>query len=420
MTTFERFERAIPELMTELSPARVPDYFDDMLQQTAATRQRPAWSSLERWIPVGVIAQTVPLRPFPWRALTVLALLGLLIAAGLVAYVIGSPPRLPAPYGPARNGQVVFSTAGGDIAAVDPATGTVTELISGPILISGPTQDIAPWFSPDGRRFVFVGNVSDGEAYFVADADGSNVRELVAPQVEWLEWSPGSDRIVVVRHAVGDQSVASVVDVESGASTQLDVGFDIQQPVWRPNHDQIVFTSETSGERRFYVVDPDGTDLRSIATAAGVVDMHSLSPDGGSIAYATWEDGVGRQGRIHVVGIDDGVDRQPAWDGSVGAVELMPIFSPDGTSLLIERSEASGGYRLFIVPVAGGGPEIPLGEFHPVLTGGASSLWSPDGRSVLATYNDNKQTWLFAADGTSAQQETWTKNGALTWQRLAP
>ena len=29
MTTFERFERAIPELMTELSPARVPDYFDE-------------------------------------------------------------------------------------------------------------------------------------------------------------------------------------------------------------------------------------------------------------------------------------------------------------------------------------------------------------------------------------------------------
>jgi Tol biopolymer transport system component len=414
MTTFERFERAIPELMTELSPARVPDYFDDMLQQTAVTRQRPAWSSLERWIPVGVIAQSVPLRPFPWRQLAVLALLGLLIAAGLVAY-IGSPPRLPAPYGPARNGQVVFSTADGDIAAVDPTTGTITSLIT------GPTQDVAPWFSPDGRRFVFVRTVPDGEAYFVADADGSDARELVAPQVEWFDWSPGSDRIVV-RHSVGDQGVASVVDVESGTSTPLDLGLDIQQPVWRPNHDQIVLASETSGERRFYLVDADGTDLRVIETAPGVVNLPSLSPDGGSIAYATWDSVVaGRKGRIHVASIDDGVDREPAWAGSAGTEELAPNFSPDGTKLLIERYEADTvGYRLFVVPVDGRRPEIALGESHPTFTDGASAMWSPDGRSILLTYNDDKTTWLYAADGTSAQQVTWTTSGALTWQRLAP
>ena len=54
MTAFDRFERAIPELMTELAPSHVPDYFDDLLQQTARTRQRPAWSALERWLPMDV------------------------------------------------------------------------------------------------------------------------------------------------------------------------------------------------------------------------------------------------------------------------------------------------------------------------------------------------------------------------------
>ena len=414
MTTFERFESAIPELMTELSPARVPDYFDDMLQQTARTRQRPAWRSLERWFPVGVIAQSAPLRPFPWRQLAVLALLGLLIAAGLAAY-IGSPPRLPAPYGLARNGQVVFSTADGDIAAVDPATGTITPLIS------GPTEDIAPWFSPDGRRFVFVREVTDGEAYFVADADGSNVRELVGPQVAWFEWSPGSDRIVV-QQTVRGEDVTSVVDVASGTSTRLDLGMDIQQPVWRPNHDQIVFVSETNGERRLYLVNPDGADLRRIETATGLVNLPSLSPDGTSLAYASWETDVpGRQGRIHVVGIDDGVDAEPVWAGSAGTEELTPIFSPDGTKLLIERYEPNTvGYRLFVVPVAGGGPEIALGESQPTFSNGASAAWSPDGRSILLTYNVNHKTWLYAADGTSAQQVAWTTTGALTWQRLAP
>lgn len=414
MTAFDRFERAIPELMTELSPARVPDYFDDMLRQTAATRQRPAWSSLERWIPMGVIAQSVPLRQFPWRQLAVLALLGLLIAVGLVAY-IGSPPRLPTPYGPARNGQVVFATANGDIARVDPVTGSITPLIT------GPTQDGAPWFSPDGRRFVFVRMDPDGEAYFVADTDGSDAHELVAPKVDWFEWSPGSDRIVV-QHSVDGRGVVSVVDVESGTSTPLDLGLDIQQPSWRPSHDQIVFASESSGVRLGYLVDADGTDLRKIENARWVVNVLSLSPDGGSIAYASWENNVtGRQGRIHVVGIDDGVDREPAWAGSAGSEELNPIFSPDGTKLLIERYEPDTvGYRLFVVPVGGGGPEIALGETHPAFSEGASAMWSPDGRSILLTYNDDHTTWLYAADGTSAQQVTWTTTGALTWQRLAP
>ncbi len=176
--------------------------------------------------------------------------------------------------------------------------------------------------------------------------------------------------------------MASVVDVASGVSTQLDVGLDIQQPVWRPNHDQIVFASETSGERRFYVVDPDGTDLRTLETARGVVNLPSLSPDGGSIAYTTWDAGVsGRQGRTHIIGIDDGVDREPAWDGSVGTEELTPIFSPDGTKLLIERYEPDHvGYRLFVVPVDGGGPEIRAGRGPPGVHG-----WSelPCGRPTV-------------------------------------
>ncbi len=139
------------------------------------------------------------------------------------------------------------------------------------------------------------------------------------------------------------------------------------------------------------------------------------------MAYATWETGVsGRQGRIHVVGIDDGIDREPAWAGSAGTEELTPIFSPDGTRLLIERYEASGGYRLIVLPVDGGGPEIPLGEGHPTFTDGAVAQWSPDGKSILLTYNDDKTTWLYAADGTSSRQVMWTTDGELTWQRLAP
>ena len=47
-------------------------------------------------------------------------------------------------------------------------------------------------------------------------------------------------------------------------------------------------------------------------------------------------------------------------------------------------------------------------------------MWSPDGRSILLTYHDDNKTWLYAADGTGAEQVTWTTSEAMTWQRLAP
>ena len=121
MTTFDRFEREIPELMAELAPPRVPDYFDDMLRQAARTRQRPAWSALERWIPMGVIARTQPMRPMPWRLIAIG--IALLLLAGAALLYAGSRPHLPAPFGPARNGQILFATLDGEIMTIDPSTG---------------------------------------------------------------------------------------------------------------------------------------------------------------------------------------------------------------------------------------------------------------------------------------------------------
>ncbi len=68
MTTFDRIEPRLPELIDELAAASVPDYFDDLLRATAGAKQRPAWSSLERWLPMGVIARPRPRRSGPVAA----------------------------------------------------------------------------------------------------------------------------------------------------------------------------------------------------------------------------------------------------------------------------------------------------------------------------------------------------------------
>ena len=76
MTPIDRFERALPAALADLAEPHVPDYVTDVLGQTARTRQRPAWASLERWLPM-----PAPLTP---RLIVVMVLTALII--GLVGF----------------------------------------------------------------------------------------------------------------------------------------------------------------------------------------------------------------------------------------------------------------------------------------------------------------------------------------------
>lgn len=76
MTPIDPFERQLPVALTRLADPRTPDYLTDILGRTARTRQRSAWRSLERWLPV--FSLTSP------RALA------LLVVAALAAVLLGS------------------------------------------------------------------------------------------------------------------------------------------------------------------------------------------------------------------------------------------------------------------------------------------------------------------------------------------
>ena len=67
-------------------------------------------------------SRTVLPSRFPVRSLALLAILGLLLVAIAAAIVaVGSRPRLPPAFGPARNGALVYARDG-DIFRLDPPT----------------------------------------------------------------------------------------------------------------------------------------------------------------------------------------------------------------------------------------------------------------------------------------------------------
>ena len=102
MSSDRRFEQELPGLLDDLYMGPMPAYRDHVLQQTARTRQRPAWSFLERWLPMVDIARQPVLVPrLPWRTIGLgLVLLALLVAIVAAALVVGGRPKLPPPFGP--------------------------------------------------------------------------------------------------------------------------------------------------------------------------------------------------------------------------------------------------------------------------------------------------------------------------------
>ena len=73
MIPSDGFDRTVSTWLHADAEHRVPDHLDAVLRRTRTERQRPAWSSLERWLPMYTTLRLTPV-PRLARVLVVLAL----------------------------------------------------------------------------------------------------------------------------------------------------------------------------------------------------------------------------------------------------------------------------------------------------------------------------------------------------------
>jgi WD40 repeat protein len=421
MTTFERFEREIPELMTELAPVRLPDYFDDMLGQTARMRQRPAWSVLERWLPMGVLARPMPVRPMPWRTIGVILILAALLVGASLIYVGSRQPRVPAPFGPAANGALFFTSADGNVFRLESIDATPQRIVTGQGFAGG----VSP--SRDGRRIAILPGSAGESRIVVANQDGSEARALAGsyPELAEMDWSPDGRQIAVISTVEGVPSI-SILETDGSGARALPLRLEAHDLWYRPNG-QLVFRGNSPSEvpRTYapYLVNADGTGLRPIVQPTAQENdfiAMTISPDGKSIAYHVWRD-PDEHGHLYVSDIDTGDTHRVSPMRDSGDQEYEGVqFSPDGSKLLF--SSFSSCCRTLSVAPAAGGPVIDIGTN---LTGDggptADAMFSPDGTSVLAFYPQSRELWLLDPTGkTAGHRIELDVAGAPTWQRVAP
>ena len=426
MSALDRLDRELAQAFVDLADPRDPDYIDDVLERAVSGRQRPAWTFPERWIPMGVLARRPALVPtLPWRTVGLVLLLAVLLAA-IVAISVGRAPleRPAPPFGVAANGALAYSVQG-DIYGRDPQTGELG------LLVGGPTIDVGPWFSRDGTQFSFVRLIDEDTetiAVMVANADGSNVRTAVEPEVadgsHWIEWSPDGEKLVIVNTAAGVPWL-SIVNVSGEPQRRpIDVHLDVMITDWRAGTDELVLFGRDRATRAlgFYAVRIDGTGLRQVVPprddGRGHHGTFSISHDGRFLAYTSGNSA----GNVssHIADLDSGETRTlEGWFN-----QGWPTFSPDGERLALVRYPASGAAaQAFVGSSTGDGTDAVAIGPEVQNTPGSAGLhiqFSPDGTSLLIVQAAAQEAWVADVDTGEYESFPMGDDEWVTWQRLHP
>lgn len=422
MTTNDRFERAVAEWLVDDAEGRIPDHLAQVLAVSATTRQRPAWSSLERWLPMDTAFRPRLFQTPRMSRMLIVAALIVAVLAVMLLYAGTQGPKLPPPFGLAKNG-VQLAWSSGDIIQAH-ADGTWSPLIG------GPDNDLAPIPDRAGTRMTFVRAVTDHSMYLMlANIDGSAIRQLV-PNVltdaDWLEWSADGRQVAFVNTVDGRRTL-TIVGVDDGTATDLDLGkLSVDNDVFwlPPDGSRLMFTAHLpidGAPRAIYTVRPDGSDLRHVApddwNQASYLGL-DVAPDGKTASFWNYEtdaSGIGNSSHVHLLDLATGKDQRVTFDSSAtGETDLH--FSPDGVHVVLQHETTLA--QLEIATRDRTGPTLLVG---PTFTFGTDANYgfTPDGKTVFLAFPFAKPYFFDVATGTQTRGTTSLESFA-GYTRLAP
>jgi Tol biopolymer transport system component len=404
----------ISAALHEVGGAARPAYLEDIVAQAQRTRQRPAWTFPERWLPMSIAVRRAGIP----RAVMLFALLLLLLALFAATISIVGSPKVPAPL-VVTNGEIAFQGAGAiDVVSPD---GTDRHTL---VRLPGSADD-KMIFSPDGRRLTYWSQPVPNENWdlTVVDADGKNPKKIGSGVVPsgWMDWSPDGTRIAysartarpgAATGCAGDgvqngdfcSSRIFVAPVDGSGARQIgDSTLDARSPAWSPDGSKIAFGggNATSGIR-LYVMDADGRNGRQVGDIGGTdwafmrVDWNHDGTKLVGQASATNNLSQWDMWEINA----DGSGATDVGDPTNGADDIIPSWAPD--------RDSAAWVAAHIMLKEPGRPTVSI----PGPAG--IPIWSPDGKE-LSTVDDAGQLVILGLDG-SVRATVNGATGLPAWQ----
>jgi Tol biopolymer transport system component len=280
----------------------------------------------------------------------------------------------------------------------------------------------ARW-SPDGKHIVFVRpGAAAGDALLIADADGSNPHQIVAPQngmhAHWPVWS--RDGFIYFL-----RTFTTVANLDPGEIYRVAPreGAPMEAVIATPRRAMYAFPTP-DGRGLVYAANPNTAEMRiwwralpggapqQLTAGVGEYAEPHLSADGQTLVCTLYEL---RQSLVRINVDGRAATETPLTDSFQG--DLDPSISPVDDRLVFTSSRS--GARL--VWTSG----LDAKDARP-LTGGTAiderPVFSPDGQQIafISDRSGRRAIWIVAADGGAPRKVVDADTtGGLTWSRDA-
>lgn len=295
--------------------------------------------------------------------------------------------------------QIVFDRAGAswihEIAIVSSVGGSSKKIAD---------RGWGPRWRPDGQRIGYIcgkgwGSQSGWAEFRTVRPDGSDNRcELVdstSTNSERFSWSPDGRSVCWIRYFSEECNELMIYELSTGKARQLTFDKkDIRDVCWAPN-DQIIFSSNKTGNYNLWAVPASGGVPTQITKGAGPDYDIEMSSDGSKLLYREEE----TISHIWIAGADGSDPRQITFDD---LFLWRPSFSPDGKQVLFGFAQPVGSNKGDVVCSIDRD-----GTNRKQLTSGEerinNPIMSPDGRWIiygkhpLSTPTDSSMVYLLDA-----------------------